>query len=291
MPSLRDIRRRIRSVRNTAQITKAMELVAASRMRRAQQRVLAARPYAEAMNVMINQLGTARREGAALHPLLQQRPEVRHVGLVLLTTDRGLCGALNTNVLRRGTEFILSTPEEMELVTVGRKGQDFMARRGRAIRATFTQLGDRPDYMAVVPIARVIIDDFEHRRIDAAYVLYPKFISTLSQRPQLDQILPITPPAPTDGGQRAVEYIYEPDPRAILDELLPRYVEVQIYQAVLETIASEQSARMVAMRAANDNAKELIDGLTLTYNRARQAAITSEVNEIASAANAMAQRE
>jgi len=291
VPSLRDIRRRIRSVRNTAQITKAMELVAASRMRRAQQRVLAARPYAEAMNVMINQLGTARREGAALHPLLQQRPEVRHVGLVLLTTDRGLCGALNTNVLRRGTEFILSTPEEMELVTVGRKGQDFMARRGRAIRATFTQLGDRPDYMAVVPIARVIIDDFEHRRIDAAYVLYPKFISTLSQRPQLDQILPITPPAPTDGGQRAVEYIYEPDPRAILDELLPRYVEVQIYQAVLETIASEQSARMVAMRAANDNAKELIDGLTLTYNRARQAAITSEVNEIASAANAMAQRE
>jgi len=291
VPSLRDIRRRIRSVRNTAQITKAMELVAASRMRRAQQRVLAARPYAEAMNVMINQLGTARREGAALHPLLQQRPEVRHVGLVLLTTDRGLCGALNTNVLRRGTEFILSTPEEMELVTVGRKGQDFMARRGRAIRATFTQLGDRPDYMAVVPIARVIIDDFEHRRIDAAYVLYPKFISTLSQRPQLDQILPITPPAPTDGGQRAVEYIYEPDPRAILAELLPRYVEVQIYQAVLETIASEQSARMVAMRAANDNAKELIDGLTLTYNRARQAAITSEVNEIASAANAMAQRE
>ncbi len=291
MASLRDIRRRIRSVRNTAQITKAMELVAASRMRRAQQRVLATRPYSEAMNAMINQLGAAGREGAALHPLLQQRAEIRHVGLVMLTTDRGLCGALNTNVIRRGTEFILSTHEEMELVTVGRKGQDFMARRGRSIRATFTQLGDRPDYMAIVPIARVIIDDYEQGRIDAAYILYPKFISTLSQRPEITQILPIAPPAAADGAQRPVEYIYEPDPRAILEELLPRYVEVQIYQAVLETIASEQSARMVAMRAANDNAKELIDGLTLTYNRARQAAITSEVNEIASAANAMAQRE
>ena len=291
MASLRDIRRRIRSVRSTAQITKAMELVAASRMRRAQLRVLASRPYAEAMSAMIRQLGLARKEGEALHPLLQQRATRHRVGLVMLTTDRGLCGALNTNLIRRGTEFLLSAEQEMELVTVGRKGQDFMARRGRTIRATFTQLGDRPEYMSIVPIARVVIDDFEAGRIDAAYLLYPKFISTLAQRPQIDQLLPIEPPAETAGGQRAAEYIYEPDPRAILDELLPRYVEVQIFQAVLETIASEQSARMVAMRAANDNAKELIDGLTLTYNRARQAAITAEVNEIASAANAMAQRE
>jgi len=289
--SLRDIRRRIRSVRSTAQITKAMELVAASRMRRAQLRVLASRPYAEAMSAMIRQLGLARKEGEVLHPLLQQRATRHRVGLVMLTTDRGLCGALNTNLIRRGTEFLLSAEQEMELVTVGRKGQDFMARRGRAIRATFTHLGDRPEYMSIVPIARVVINDFEAGRIDAAYLLYPKFISTLAQRPQIDQLLPIEPPAEIAGGQRAAEYIYEPDPRAILDELLPRYVEVQIFQAVLETIASEQSARMVAMRAANDNAKELIDGLTLTYNRARQAAITAEVNEIASAANAMAQRE
>jgi F-type H+-transporting ATPase subunit gamma len=288
--SLRDIRRRIRSVRNTAQITKAMELVAASRMRRAQQRVLASRPYASAMRAMIHQLGTARREGEVLHPLLQQRPTQRRVGLVMLTTDRGLAGALNTNVIRRGTEFLLDTDHETELVTVGRKGQDFMARRGRSIRATFTRLGDRPEYMAIVPIARIIVEDFENGRIDAAYVLYPRFVSTLSQRPQIDQILPITPPA-AEAGQRVAEYIYEPDPRAILDELLPRYVEVQIYQAVLETIASEQSARMVAMRAANDNAKDLIDSLTLTYNRVRQAAITREVTEIASAANAMGQQE
>jgi F-type H+-transporting ATPase subunit gamma len=290
MPSLRDIRRRIRSVKNTAQITKAMELVAASRMRRAQQRVTQARPYSSAMRAMIARLGAARREGEALHPLLQQRP-IQRVGLVMLTTDRGLCGALNTNVIRRGTEFLLSTEQDAELVTVGRKGQDFMVRRGREIRATFTALGDRPDYMAIVPIARIITEDFERGGIDAAYILFPRFISTLTQRPQVDQLLPITPEAAETGAAGRVEYIYEPDPAGILDELLPRYVEVQIYQAVLETIASEQSARMIAMRNANDSAKELIDSLTLSYNKARQAAITREVTEIASAAEAMAKRE
>jgi F-type H+-transporting ATPase subunit gamma len=290
MPSLRDIRRRIRSVKNTAQITKAMELVAASRMRRAQQRVTQARPYSTAMRAMIARLGAARREGEALHPLLQHRP-IQRVGLVMLTTDRGLCGPLNTNVIRRGTEFLLSTEQDAELVTVGRKGQDFMVRRGRTIRATFTALGDRPDYMAIVPIARIVTEDFERGAIDAAYVLFPRFISTLTQRPQVDQLLPITPEAAETGAAGRVEYIYEPDPAGILDELLPRYVEVQIYQAVLETIASEQSARMIAMRNANDSAKELIDSLTLSYNKARQAAITREVTEIASAAEAMAQRE
>jgi len=290
MASLRDIRRRIRSVRNTAQITKAMELVAASRMRRAQLRVLGARPYATAMRTMMAQLGAARREGEALHPLLQRRP-VQRVGLVILTTDRGLCGALNTNVIRRGTEFLLSMQEPVELVTVGRKGQDFMVRRGRALRATFTQLGDRPDYMDIVPIARVIMNDFASGAIDAAYIVFPRFVSTLSQRPEIEQLLPITAPTLEGTETRATDYIFEPDPAAILDELLPRYVEVQIYQAVLETIASEQSARMVAMRSANDNAKDLIDSLTLTYNRARQASITREVTEIASAAEALAHRE
>ncbi|HWP29001.1 MAG TPA: ATP synthase F1 subunit gamma [Chloroflexota bacterium] len=291
MPSLRDIRRRIRSVRNTAQITKAMELVAASRMRRAQQRVVASRPYAGAIRTMMAQLAAARREGEVLHPLLQQRP-VRRVGLVLVTTDRGLCGPLNANIIRRAGEFLLQAEQPVELVTVGRKGQDFMARRGYALRATFTQLGDRPEYMAIVPIARVIIDDYERGTIDAAYILYPRFVSTLVQRPQLDPLLPITPPAAEErDGRRAAEYIYEPDPATILGALLPRYVEVQIYQAVLETIASEHSARMIAMRNATDNAKELIQTLTLTYNKARQAAITREVTEIASAAEALAQRE
>jgi F-type H+-transporting ATPase subunit gamma len=290
MASLRDIRRRIRSVRNTAQITKAMELVAASRMRRAQARVVASRPYSGAMNIMIAQLGAARAEGEPLHPLLQRRP-IRNLGLVMLTTDRGLCGPLNTNVIRRGTEFLLSHEEPAEVVTVGRKGQDFLIRRGRQLRATFTQLGDRPDYMTIVPIARVIIEDYTRGAIDAAYVVYPRFVSTLTQRPQLDQILPITPPTLEGERQRSVDYIYEPDPGSILAELLPRYVEVQLYQAILETIASEQSARMIAMRAANDNAKDLILSLTLSYNKARQAAITREVTEIASAAEALAQRE
>jgi F-type H+-transporting ATPase subunit gamma len=289
MASLRDIRRRIRSVRNTAQITKAMELVAASRMRRAQANVLAARPYSTAMRTLITQLGAARRDGDVLHPLLRQRP-VQAVGLVILTSDRGLAGALNTNVIRSGTEFLLRQEQPVQLVTVGRKGQDFMVRRGRELRATFTALGDRPDYMAVAPIARVIMDDYERGQIDAAYIVYPRFVNTLSQRPQLDQLLPIAASGAEESRGPAVDYIYEPDPRAILDELLPRYVEVQIYQAVLETIASEQSARMVAMRSANDNANDLINSLTLSYNQARQAVITREVLEIAGAAEAMAQQ-
>jgi F-type H+-transporting ATPase subunit gamma len=288
MASLRDIRRRIRSTRNMAQITKAMELVAASRMRHAQASVLAARPYSTAMRRLITQLGAARRDGDALHPLLRQRP-VQSVGLVMLTSDRGLAGALNTNVIRAGTEFLLREERTVQLVTVGRKGQDFMTRRGRELRATFTQLGDRPNYMAITPIARVIMDDYERGTIDAAYVVYPRFVSTLSQRPQIDQLLPIAATGGEEDHAPAVDYIFEPSPAAILNELLPRYVEVQIYQAVLETIASEQSARMVAMRSANDNANELINSLTLTYNQARQAVITREVLEIASAAEAMAQ--
>jgi F-type H+-transporting ATPase subunit gamma len=290
MPSLRDIRRRIRSTRNMAQITKAMELVAASRMRHAQASVLAARPYSTAMRTLITQLGAARRDGDDLHPLLRQRP-VQNVGLVMLTSDRGLAGALNTNVIRAGTEFLLQQEHTVQLVTVGRKGQDFMTRRGRELRATFTQLGDRPSYMAITPIARVIMDDYASGAIDAAYLVYPRFVSTLSQRPQLDQLLPIAATGGEENGGPRVDYIFEPSPAAILNELLPRYVEVQIYQAVLETIASEQSARMVAMRSANDNANELINSLTLTYNQARQAVITREVLEIASAAEAMAQHE
>lgn len=291
MASLRDIRRRIRAVRNLQQITKAMELVAASRMRRAQQRVLASRPYAQAMHTMIAQLGAARRDTEALHPLLVRRP-IRTLGLVMLTTDRGLCGALNTNVIRRGTEFLLEAEQPVEVVTVGRKGQNFLIRRGRKLRATFTNLGDAPDYMATVPIARVVIDDFVSGAIDAAYLLFPRFVSTVVQRPEIVQLLPITPPELSEAERRrGVEYIFEPNPAAILSALLPRFVEVQIYQAVLETIASEQSARMVAMRNANDNARELIANLTLTYNQARQAAITREVLEIASAAEALAARE
>jgi F-type H+-transporting ATPase subunit gamma len=269
-----------------AQITKAMELVAASRMRRAQQRVLAARPYSETIRALISELAGVAGAGdaQALHPLLVQR-EIDTVGIVLLTSDRGLAGALNTNAIRRGSQLILEQTHEVELITVGRKGQDFMARRGHKLLGTFTGLGDRPDYMDVVPIARVVMDSYMTGVMDRCYIVYPKFVSTLSQRPEVVQILPI---ASSERVEKQLDYIYEPDPQTILAALLPRYVEVQVYQAVLETVASEQSARMVAMRNANENAEELIQDLTLGYNKARQASITSEVTEISAAAEFMA---
>jgi F-type H+-transporting ATPase subunit gamma len=292
MPSLRDIRRRIRGIRNTAKITKAMELVAASRLRRAKMRVTAARPYAEAMRALVAELGDLAPGGESLHPLLIQR-EVRSVGVLLVTPDRGLAGALNTNITRRGTEVILEQERtdgrSVQVVTVGRRGQDFLVRRGRNLMATFTGIVDRVSYDDVIPIARVITDRYIEGAIDQAVLVYPRFISTLSQRPEVVQLLPIQPPEPTNNERaRKLDYIFEPDPQAILEQLLPRYVEVQIYQAVLETAASFFSAQMVAMRNATDNANDLVESLSLTYNKVRQANITREVTEIASAAEAMA---
>jgi F-type H+-transporting ATPase subunit gamma len=293
MPSLRDIRRRIRSIRNTAKITKAMELVAASRLRRAQMRVTAARPYANAMRALMAELGgLAPSGGQALHPLLVHR-EVHTVGVLLVTPDRGLAGALNTNIIRRGTEVILDyedrNSQAVLVVTVGRKGQDFLVRRGRKLLGTFTGIVDRVRYDDVIPIARVIMDSFVNGSVDRAVLVYPRFISTLSQRPEVVQLLPIEPPeAGRDGRAQRLDYIFEPDPLSILEQLLPRYIEVQIYQAILETAASFFSAQMVAMRNATDNANELVQDLSLTYNKVRQANITREVTEIASAAEAMA---
>ncbi|HEX3243943.1 MAG TPA: ATP synthase F1 subunit gamma [Chloroflexota bacterium] len=287
MPSLRDIRRRIRSIKNTAQITKAMEMVAASRMRRAQQRVTSARPYSETMRSLIQELASSvgSSAGAELHPLLVQRP-IDTVGIVLFTTNRGLCGGLNTNLLRRGSELMLEQTHPIELMTVGRKGQDFMSRRGHKLLGTFTGISDSPSYDDIIPVARVILDSYNAGVMDRCYLVYPKFVNTLTQRPQVDQLLPLQP---TSGAEtKPLDYIFEPDPSAILEHLMPRFIEVQIYQALLETQASEQSARMIAMRNATDNATEIVDSLTLTYNKARQAAITREVTEIASAAEAMA---
>jgi F-type H+-transporting ATPase subunit gamma len=283
MASLRDIRRRIRSVKNTAKITRAMEMVAASRMRRAQLRVTQARPYAEALRSLISELAGVSGKGEALHPLLVQRP-IDTVGIVLLTSDRGLAGALNGNVLRKGSETILAQEHTVELITVGRKGQDFMARRGHKLLGTFTNLGDSPGILDIAPIARLVMGSYNAGSMDLCYVIYPKFVSTLVQRPTVEQLLPIPP---SESGQAPREYIYEPGPDVILEDLLPRYVEVSLYQAVLETAASEYSARMIAMRNATDNANELVQSLTLSYNKARQASITREVTEIASAAEAL----
>jgi F-type H+-transporting ATPase subunit gamma len=271
-----------------------MELVAASRLRRAQLRVTAARPYADAMRALIAELGgLAPTGGEALHPLLVHR-EPHNIGVLLVTPDRGLAGALNTNIIRRGTELILENERAdsrtVQVVTVGRKGQDFLARRGRTLLGTFTGIIDRVSYDDVIPIARVITDSFVNGSIDRALLVYPRFISTLAQRPEVVQLLPIEPPesARQQGGGRRLDYIFEPDPQTILSQLLPRYIEVQIYQAILETAASFFSAQMVAMRNATDNANDLVQSLSLTYNKVRQANITREVTEIASAAEAMA---
>jgi F-type H+-transporting ATPase subunit gamma len=270
-----------------------MELVAASRLRRAQMRVTAARPYADAIRTLVAELGAAApTAGGALHPLLVQR-DVRTVGVLLVTPDRGLAGALNTNIIRRATEVIFEHERSegggVEVVTVGHKGQDFLARRGRKLMGTFTGIVASVKYDDVIPIARVITDSFISGSIDRAMLVYPRFISTLSQRPEVVQLLPIEP-AKTTGQERAqrLDYIFEPDPQSILEQLLPRYVEVLIYQSILETAASFFSAQMVAMRNATDNANDLVDSLSLTYNKVRQANITREVTEIASAAEAMA---
>jgi F-type H+-transporting ATPase subunit gamma len=291
MPSLREFRRRIRSVKNTAQITKAMEMVAASRMRRAQQRVLSSRPYANTLRELIRELSTYTAGSGVAHPLLQQRAKIERAAVVLITSDRGLAGALNTNVIRRGTEALLEVAPETEVVTVGRKGLAFIVRRGKQPLGSFTDLGDRPSYDDAIPIARLLSDAFLEGKVDAVYLVYPKFVSTLSQRPALDQLLPVPPIEETEpASKRRLDYIFEPNPEEILEQLLPRYVEMLIYEAILETVASEQSARMIAMGNATRNAKDLVSDLTLSANRVRQSAITQEVTEIASAAEAMAAR-
>jgi len=295
VPSLRDVRRRIRSVKNTAKITKAMELVAASKLRRAQQRVVQSRPYAEAMRALIGELASqGAAAGAGLHPLLAPGT-TSAVGVIVVTPDRGLAGALNTNLVRRASELVLEHERDgsptVQLATVGRRGQDFFLRRGRHLLGTFTGLVDRPSYDDVIPIARIIMDSYVNGTIGRAYLVYPRFVSTLVQRADVVQILPIVADAPEGDADRRrdrLDYIYEPDPVSILQALLPRYVEVLVYQAVLETAASFYSAQMVAMRNATDNAKDLVDSLGLAYNRVRQAGITREVTEIASAAEAMA---
>ncbi len=285
MATIREIRRRIRSVQSTAKITKAMEMIAASKMRRAQERDLAGRPYADLMRQVLGDLAAQRRAGDVIHPLLIQRP-VHRIALVHITPDRGLCGGLNANVNRRAASFILEQGVPATIVAVGRKGRDFMMRCGEEVRAEFTRLGDQPSLADILPIARVVIDDYSAGLVDEVYLCYAQFVTTMVQRPVIWRLLPIEPA--TIEARLNVEYIYEPSPSAVLVELLPRFAEMEIYHAIFESIASEQSARMVAMRAATDNANELIEHLTLTYNKARQEAITKELLDITGGAAALA---
>jgi len=277
LSNIRLIRRRIRGIQSTAKITRAMEMIATSKMRRAQERGLAGRPYSEKIYQVIADLAAIHQEGEPAHPLLQRRP-VTKIAVVHITPDRGLCGGLHANINRKTASFILEQSVPVTLICVGRKGVDFMRRNSRDIRAEFTRLGDQPSYIDTLPISRIIIDDYANSIIDLVYLAYAQFISTMVQRPILRQILPVEPA--TIPKAQNVDYIYEPSPDVVLGELLPRFVEMQVYHAILESIASEQSARMVAMRNATDSANELIQDLTLLYNKARQEAITKELLDI-----------
>ncbi|MEX2373480.1 MAG: ATP synthase F1 subunit gamma [Dehalococcoidia bacterium] len=284
---VRAIRDRIRSVGNTAKVTRAMELVAASKMRRAQENALRARPYAQQMIQVLSQLAGAAGDVdvEAAHPLLETR-EVKSVLYVHITADRGLAGGLNSNMNRAGASLVLEYQPDVERIAVlpvGRKGRDFFRRAGMDLVADFSELGDFPAFEDVRPIARIIMDDFLSGKVDKVVLGYQRFVNAAIQRPTRLQILPIEPPAGMEeamAGQRAVDFIIEPSPEALLDTLLPRFVEMQVYAAVLEARASEQSARMVAMRQATDAAKEMADDLTLAYNKARQESITAELLDL-----------
>jgi len=285
LANIRLIRRRIRGIQSTAKITRAMEMIATLKMRRAQERGLAGRPYSEKIFQVIADLAALPQEGKPMHPLLQRRP-VNKIAIVHITPDRGLCGGLNTGVNRKTASFIVEQSVSSAIIVVGRKGRDFMRRHKCDILAEFTQLGDKPSLLDTLPISRIIIDDYSNGVIDLVYLVYAQFISTMTQKPVLQQILPVEPATIPIGEN--VTYIYEPGADAVLGELLPRFVEMQVYHAILESIASEHSARMVAMRNATDGANELVQDLTLMYNKARQEAITGELLDIAGGVAALA---
>jgi F-type H+-transporting ATPase subunit gamma len=282
MASQRDIRRRIGSVKNIKQITRAMQFVAASKLRRAQEATLAARPYSEKLDEVLADLATVL-DGDD-HPLLVRRESGKRL-MILITTDRPLAGPFTSNAVRFAAREITEFSGDLAVVTVGRKGRDAMRRARVPIEAHFAGFGDRPSFADVLPLARLVTDDYlsgGYARID---VIYPHFVSTLVQRPTLDTLLPVEPTADTEGIP-GNQFIFEPSAGAVLEQILPRYVATRLYQAILEAKASEESSRMVAMKNATENAEELIEDLTLSYNKVRQANITREMIEIASGAQA-----
>jgi len=289
MPGSKEIRNKIKSVQNTRKITKAMEMVAASKMRKAQERMRAGRPYGEKIRIICANLSHANPEYR--HPFLVPHGELKRVGVVIVTTDKGLCGGLNTNLLRMVLMKMREWSDqkiESQVVAIGNKGLGFFSRAGAKIVSHVTHLGDTPHLEQLIGPLKVQLDAFTSGEVDAVYLCYNKFINTMKQEPQLLQLLPLT----DDRLERTDpdhdwDYVYEPDAATVLDDLLLRYVESVIYQAVAENMSCEQSARMVAMKAASDNAKKVIDDLQLTYNKARQAGITKELSEIVGGAAAV----
>lgn len=290
MPSLRDIRGRIRSVQNTRKITKAYQVVSATKLRRAQQAVQAARPYAEKMLEVLET--TSERATEYRHPFLVRREGDRAV-VILVTTDKGLCGAINVNAIRAANRHLLDNHLKGRWVTIGKKGRDFLARFGREILADASELGDSPTFGGILPAVTVALQEYQEGRADTVLLVYERWISTLRQQPTVRTLLPVEIPHRAEAGQggaspsTSADYLYEPGPEEVLDALLPRYVETQVYQAVLENKASEHSARMIAMQNATDAAGELIDALTLYMNKVRQSMITTELMEIVSGAEAL----
>jgi F-type H+-transporting ATPase subunit gamma len=285
LANTRTIRSRIRSVQNIAKITRAMEMVASSKMRKAQERGLAGRPYSNKIKQVIADLASLKQSDAEVHPLLKSRP-VKKIALVHITPDRGLSGGLDSNLNRKSAAFMLQQQMPVNLVLVGRRGIDYMRRYGREILAEFSKLGDKPSLIDTLPISRLIIDDYSNQLVDKVYLVYAQFINTMRQVPVVEQILPVVPLESTK--VQNSDYIFEPDAQAVLSRLLPRFVESEIYHAILESIASEQSARMVAMRNATESANELLQSLTLAYYKARQESITSELLDIVGGAAAIA---
>ena len=290
MAGSKEIRTKIKSVQNTRKITKAMEMVAASKMRKAQDRMRRARPYADKVRNIAAHLANANPEYQ--HPFLVDHDTVKATGLIVITTDKGLCGGLNTNLLRAVTNKLreLEKSGERAIVTaVGNKGFSFFNRIGAKVVSHITQLGDQPNLERLVGPMKVQLDAYTRGEIDRVFLCYTRFINTMKQEPVIEQLLPLSADRLTEQDSREYswDYIYEPDAQSVLDELLVRYVEALIYQAVSENSASEQSARMVAMKAASDNGKKAIDDLQLSYNKARQAAITKELSEIVSGAAAV----
>jgi len=283
MASTIDIRRRIRSVKNTQQITRAMKMVAAAKLRRAQERMFAARPYAAGLRAVLTSVAT--RVDVTQHPLLTAHEQENKILLVIVTADRGLCGAFNANVIRAAQNFLRDTKAEaMELLPIGRKAIEFFRRRPTPIRRQAAQVFQALSLDVAHDIAKTCIDDFVSGDIDAVYVAYNEFKSIIAQQVRVVRLLPLE--REWDQVETAIDYLYEPSPEAILDDLLPKHIEFQLYRFLLESAAAEQGARMTAMEAATKNASDMIAHLTLTYNRIRQAAITKEIIEIVSGAAA-----
>ncbi|HEX7915914.1 F0F1 ATP synthase subunit gamma [Rudaea sp.] len=287
MAGAREIRTKIKSVQNTRKVTRALEMVSASKIRKAQDLMKASRPYARAMRQMIGHIAKANSEYK--HPFLIERSEIKRVGYIVVSTDRGLCGGLNSNLFRKLLGEIRQWQEkgvEIDVVAIGTKASAFFKRLKVNLVGSVAHLGERPHIEQLIGVIKVMLDAYSDKRIDQLTLAYNDFVNTMTQKPTLDQLLPLPPSAQLETAHDW-DYIYEPNAETVLDHVLTRYIESLVYQATLENLASEHAARMVAMKSAGDNAKKAIDSLTLIYNKVRQAAITQEISEIVSGAAAV----